>query len=171
VSYRDANGFDIGSVAALGAFTPAVSGISNATRNVTLNAGDAVTQTQAVTAAGLELLGAGSYALTLATNNVGTIAANTGGTVSYRDADALAVGTVNTAGITTSGDNVTLQTGGTLAIDQAVSLGAGNLTLNAGAAATQTAAITAAGLELPGPTRLRWRPTMWTRSPPTPAAR
>ena len=111
-----------------GAFT-SVSGISNATRNVTLNAGGAVTQTQAITAGGLELLGTGPYTLTNGSNDVGTIAANTGGAISYTDANSLVVGTVNaTPGVTTTG----------------------NLTLNAGGAVTQTQAIAAAGLELLG---------------------
>src|SRR5205823_2055328 len=109
------------------------------------------TQTAAITAAGLDLLGAGPFTLTLATNDVATLAANVTGVVSYHDANALAVGTVNgTVGLTTTSDNVNLQTGGTLAIGQAVALGLGNLTLNAAAAATQTAAITALGLELLG---------------------
>ena len=149
VSYTDTNGFAIGTVGTLGAFNT-VSGITNNGNNVTLSAGGAVTQTQAISAGALELLGTGSYALTLATNDVNTIAASTGGTISFHDADDLAVGTVNTIGITTSSDNVTLQTGGTLAINQAVNLVGGNLTLNAGDATTQTAAITAAGLELLG---------------------
>ena len=48
VSYRDLDGFAIGTVTAFDAFTPAVSGISNATRNVTLTAGGAVTQAGAL---------------------------------------------------------------------------------------------------------------------------
>src|SRR6185369_15537648 len=98
VSYRDADGFDIGTVSALGAFTPAVSGISNANGNVTLSSGGAVTQTQAISAQGLELLGTGPYTLTNGGNNVVTLAGSVSGAVQYTDADALTVGTVNTVG-------------------------------------------------------------------------
>jgi len=101
--------------------------------DITLNADGAVTQTVAgtITASGLELLGAGSYTLTNGSNNVDTLAANTTNDISYTDADALTVGTVQgTSGINTSN----------------------NVTLNADDAVTQTVAgtITASGLELLG---------------------
>src|SRR5262249_38756207 len=92
----------------------------------------------------------GPFTLTNAANDVTTLAANTGGAVSYRDATGLSVGTVNTVGVTTAGSNVTLQTGAALSIDQPVAIGLGNLTLNARAPATQIPQITAAGLELLG---------------------
>ena len=65
-------------------------------------------------------------ATTNAGNAIATLAANTTGDISYRDTDGFAIGTVNTAGVSSTG----------------------NVTLNAGAAVTQTAAISAAGLEL-----------------------
>ncbi|MDP1613549.1 MAG: YDG domain-containing protein, partial [Sulfuritalea sp.] len=99
-----------------------------ALKNLTLNSTGAVTQTAAITAAGLELLGAGgAYTLTNAGNAITTLAGNTG-TVSLVENSGFAIGTVNTAGLTTSG----------------------NTTLNSTGAVTQTAAITAAGLELLG---------------------
>jgi hypothetical protein len=55
--------------------------------------------------------------------------------------DDLTIGTVGaTTGITTSNDEVRLRTGTTLAINGAVNLGTGNLTLNAGGNVTQTQA-------------------------------
>src|SRR5581483_8844587 len=141
---------------------------------VNLGAGDltldvrgaaAVTQTATglITASGLQLLGSGTVNLDQDGNNVVTIAANYNGTISYRDADALSVGTVTdtamgtttTTGITTSDDDVklTVLTNG-LAINQAVNLGTGDLTLDVrgAAAVTQTATglITASGLQLLG---------------------
>src|SRR5204863_129641 len=98
--------------------------------DLTLKTGRAASRARADTASGLELLGAGPYTLSLATNDVANVAANATGAISYRDASALVVGTVNgTAGITTSDDDVSLQTGGTLALSQAVALGLGDLTL------------------------------------------
>ena len=102
----------------------------NVAGDLQLQAGGALTQTAALSAFGLELLGTGPITLTTPANNVATIAANSTGAVSYRDTDALAVGTVGgTAGITTGGNNLRLQTGGAL---------------------TQTASISASGLELLG---------------------
>jgi len=78
------------------------------TPTLVLTDGQAVTQTQAVTAGGLDLLGAGGrYTLTLASNAVGVIAANTG-TLSLTDGKPLSIGQVaGTTGITATG-NVTL---------------------------------------------------------------
>jgi hypothetical protein len=78
------------------------------TGNTTFRSTAAVTQTQKVAAAGLELLGTGgSYTLTNTSNNVANLAANTG-TVSFVDSADLTVGTVNTSGITTTAGDVTL---------------------------------------------------------------
>src|SRR5207253_1757844 len=90
-------------------------------------------------------------------------AANYNGTISYRDANGLVVGTVTdtsmgtttTGGITSNNSDVKLTAllGG-LSITQAVNLGAGDLTLDVrgAAAVTQTATglITASGLQLLG---------------------
>ena len=59
-----------------------------------------------------------------------TLAAGTGETVSYRDANGLTVGSVvvlgvTTTGITTTNDDVQLQTGTTLPIDDNIALGSG----------------------------------------------
>src|SRR5207247_1448004 len=125
----------------------------------------AVTQTATglITASGLQLLGSGTVNLDQDANNVATLAANYNGTISYRDANGPVVGTVTdtamgtttTSGITTSDDDVklTVLLGG-LSLNQGVTLGAGDLTLDvrANSAVTQTASglITASGLQLLG---------------------
>src|SRR4029079_5892261 len=108
-----------------------------------------------ITASKLLLLGKGTFSLNEA-NDVGTLAANVNGTISYNDINALTIGTVGTTnGITTSDDDVklTVLLGG-LAINQAINLGAGDLTLDVrgAAAVTQSATglITASGLQLLG---------------------
>ena len=99
------------------------------------------------------LTGTGPFTLTDAGNDVTTLAAGTGETVSYRDANALTVGSVTvlgvtTTGITTTNDDVQLQTGTTLLIDDDIALGNGDLGINAGSGVTQNGGdtITAAGL-------------------------
>src|SRR5947207_2283441 len=119
----------------------------------------AVTQTATgiITGTGLQLLGSGTVNLDVANNNVATIAANYSGTISYLDVNGLAVGAVTdtamspsttTSGITSTGNDVklTVQAGG-LSIGQAVSTGAGDLTLNVVGPVTQTLSgiITGAG--------------------------
>ncbi len=64
----------------------------NVTGNVSQNAGDTII------AAGLALMVTGSTTLTDPANNLTTIAANTGDTINYVDADGLTVGTVGRAG-------------------------------------------------------------------------
>ncbi|MFM2114334.1 MAG: hypothetical protein RI908_75, partial [Actinomycetota bacterium] len=75
---------------------------------VTLNASGAVTQTAAITGNGLALNGAGAFTLANTSNNVATIAAGSSSaratSVTYRDSNALTIGTVNPTGIWASGD-------------------------------------------------------------------
>jgi hypothetical protein len=83
-----------------------------------------VTQTAPISVSGLELLGiGGTYNLTHAGNAVTTLAGNTG-TVNLTNSAGIAIGTVNTAGLATSGD----------------------LTLNSGGAITQTAPLQVVGV-------------------------
>lgn len=89
----------------------AVNGALTANR-LTLSASGAVTQTAAITATGLELLGTGSHTLTHASNAVTTLAGNTG-QVTYSQAGSLSIGTVNTAGLTSSGKVLVRATGAT----------------------------------------------------------
>ncbi len=166
VVYTDTDGFTIGTVGALGAFTPAVSGIDNSTspgRNVTLNAGGAVTQATAadnVTAAGLELLGAGSYTLTNVGNDVATIAASGPSEVKFTNSGALIVGTVNaTAGMNVGGDIELTTLGGaagTLTISNDITTtNNGNVIINNAGQLSVNADINADGdviQNAPGPT-------------------
>lgn len=119
----------------------------NDTGTLTLDTGGSVTQTGAIGATNLALLGAGgSHALTNAANSVGTLAADTG-TVDFFNAGALTIGTVDaTAGVTTTGDarivnaagnDVTLagnvaSTGGDVVIASGQNIHYGTSTLSAG---------------------------------------
>ncbi len=104
---------------------------------LTLTDTGAVTQTEAI-AANLELLGAGgSYTLTNPSNDVSTLAANTG-TINLTDHTALTIGTVgSTNGVTTAG-NLTLTTTGTNS----------NLSIDAGLTGATNAANQVAMVEL-----------------------
>ena len=106
-----------------------------------------VTQSAAITATALQLLGAGSCTLTNASNHVGTLAASTTGSVSYTDSGSVTVGTANgTDGITAS--SVTLSAG-SITISKAISA-TNNVSLSSTGAITQTAKIAGAGLEVVG---------------------
>lgn len=148
-TYRDVDGFLIGTVNSTVGFTT--------TGNLVLNSPTAVTQSQAVIANGLGFLGTGFYDLTLGTNDVNILAANTDNFVRFRDADDLTIGTVSTAvatvtGIATTNDEVRLQTGGDLTINRTINVGTANVILNVGGNGTQGAFgnILATGLELLG---------------------
>src|SRR5205085_2686000 len=138
--------------------------VSTGAGDLTLNVVGPVTQTPSgiITGTGLQLLGSDTANLTLANNNVVTLAANYSGTISYLDVNTLSVGTVTDTAMspstTTSGKigrascrEMTVQAGGLL-IGQSVSTGAGDLTLNVTGAVTQTATgiITGTGLQLLG---------------------
>ena len=101
VRYQDSDDVAIGTVSA-------TNGVNTTGNTFSLTAGAAVTQTQAILSAGLELLGAGPFTLDNTSNDVDTIAANTTEAISYCDTDDLTVGTVGTVGITTTDDNVTI---------------------------------------------------------------
>src|SRR5690606_17681552 len=119
VSLVENNGFDIGTVDTVGLTTSG---------ELTLSSTGSVTESQAIAAAGLELLGLGGiYSLTNPGNAITTLAGDTG-SVSLVENTGFAIGTVNTVGLTTSGDT-TLSSTGTV---------------------TESQAITAVGLELLG---------------------
>ncbi|MFA4854449.1 MAG: hypothetical protein WC616_03765 [Candidatus Omnitrophota bacterium] len=130
-----------------------------ATGIVTLNpSSGGVTQSAgSLIADKLLLLGTGIFTLNQATNNVNILAANITGPLTYADADVLTVGTVitstgTTAGITTGGNDVILNTGNTLTIANDIDAGTGTVTLNptAGGATETTGKILAANLLLTG---------------------
>src|SRR2546421_661141 len=125
--------------------------VSTGAGDLTLNVTGAVTQTATgvITGTGLQLLGSGTVNLDVANNNVTTLAANYSGTISYLDVNTLSVGAVtdtamspstSSSGITSPGidSKLTGQAAG-LSIGQAVSTGAGDLTLNVVGPVTQTA--------------------------------
>ncbi len=162
ISYRDQDDLTVGTVTTAGIITVGTNvrlrtggalAITNpinvGTADLTLEAGGVVVQTAAITAGGLELLGTGPFNLTLATNNVARLAANTTGAISYRDANGLEVGTVNTVGITSTDDAVSLQTGGNLVLNAPIDLidvGTAALTLTSAGTITQPAGTITAGL-------------------------
>jgi hypothetical protein len=127
MTFTDTSGFTIGAVSATAdGFHPAITGLSAAAGAVTLQSGGAVTQTQRILAAALNLQGSGSYTLTNNANDVTTLTANTTGNVQYTNANALALGGSNVSG------NFDITTGGTITQSGALSI-AGMTTLTAGA--------------------------------------
>jgi filamentous hemagglutinin family protein len=97
---------------------------------VVLSSTGSVTQTQAITASDLDLLGTGgNYTLTDASNSVGTVAANTG-SINLTDNPTLIVNTAgSTSGITTTGNATLTSVSGGIEIENFVSSGA-RLTVN-----------------------------------------
>ncbi len=117
-----------------------------------------------IMAVGLQLAGGpggGAFVLDQsAANDVVTIAGNTSGSIAYRDASALTVGTVATAGIATTDDNVTLCATEML-LTEPLSVGGGVVRLQATGSISQSGgAVTAMALgliaggsiDLPSPT-------------------
>jgi trimeric autotransporter adhesin len=110
--YRDANGFDIGTVTPSGGLPK--SGI-NVIENAVLIANSDVTQSAAIVAAGLSLGGGNAnYSLNDSANQITTLAANTN-KLNYSQANSLTIGSVTgvdlsaTNGVT-GADQVTIQT-------------------------------------------------------------
>ncbi|MDX1946825.1 MAG: Ig-like domain-containing protein [Pirellulaceae bacterium] len=149
-----------------GAGTSAIGGaLSIKTANIAVNAGTiavagaagtifellggAATQSLATALTGglLSLKGTGGFTLTSSLNDFANLTANTNGAISYTDANSL---NITAAGIHTVDDNVTITTGSTLAIGGIIDVDTANLTLNGGAAVTQSAAIRGNLLNLPG---------------------
>ena len=126
--------------------------ITGVTSDLTLDVTGSVTQTAAIHARGLQILGTGVVNLDNNANDVDTLAAEHSQTISYTDANALSVGTVTdsacstaatSSGITNDAD-VRLTTGGNLSINNLVTISGGHdLTLDVTGMVTQTAAISA----------------------------
>jgi len=117
IAFRDDTGFAIGTV-------DAVAGVNAGTGNLTLTSTGTVTQSAAITAAGLSLNGTGgAYTLAHASNAVSTVAASTGN-IDVGLSGAASIGTVGAlAGVTTTG-TVKLTSGGNLTIASGASVSA-----------------------------------------------
>ncbi len=102
--------------------------LSAGSNKLTLDSLGTVTQTAAITAAGLELLGANAtYTLNHADNNISTLAGDTA-SVKLTNSSSLTVGTVNSTGLTATG-SVTLASSG--AISQSAPITASMLAIKA----------------------------------------
>jgi len=120
LTWTDADGFAIGSVDGTDGLT--------STTTITLDAGGSVSQTEAIAADELLMLGGIDYVLFNAGNDVNTIAADADD-FAFADADGFIIGSINgTDGITANS----------------------TITLSAGDAVTQTEAITGTGMALLG---------------------
>ena len=107
--------------------------------DINIYASGAVTQTGALTADGLGLHGTGSFALNNSANSVVTLAGGSGseklGSLSFVNAGALRIGSVNATGITASGDVAISTVQGNLTQSEDIatdSTGTAAITLNAG---------------------------------------
>src|SRR5262249_51270481 len=126
--------------------------------NVGAQSGATQAATGQITGGKLLLLGSGTlgtFTLTSTLNNVDVLAAATNAAINYRDADALVIGTVVSAGVNTSGHNVTLTVGGLLTVGSGAGedMTATGATVDIIAASTTEGAgsiITAANLRLQG---------------------
>lgn len=119
-AFANAGAYAVGSVNGINGITVA--------NNVTLGSNGVVTQSQPISATGLELLGTGTFNLNTQSNTVTTLAGNTG-TVKFKANGGFDIGTINgSTGLTTSG----------------------NTTLDSTGMVSQSAALNAAGLELLG---------------------
>ena len=158
-AYRDTNAFSVGSVGG-------TTGISSSGHDVSLQSGGAMTLNSNITATGatvtldsaggitqpggsiaaaaLELKGGGTQSLTSSGNNVDTLAGNVAGSISYRDADALDVGSAgSTNGISTGGNTLTLRTVGALTQSQNITTNGLELINNSGDVNLSTSSVDA----------------------------
>jgi hypothetical protein len=120
---------------------PLTVGITESTKNLTLNASGAastIAQSEAIKASGLELLGANAaYTLTRTDNLVTTLAANAK-SINLVNSSSLLVDTVNnTQGISATGDVSVKTNSGNLSLAQNITT-TGNVTLDAAGAIAQT---------------------------------
>ncbi|WP_157776189.1 two-partner secretion domain-containing protein [Gloeomargarita lithophora] len=93
---------------------------ANITNILSLTAGDTVTQSGAINANGLALLGSGKFTLNNPGNTITTIAADTKNDISFVNSKTLTVGTVNPTGITTTGTVLLQALQGDIILDNSV---------------------------------------------------
>ncbi len=140
------------------AITPA---LTTDVGSLTLSSGTGTTQTGVITAGSLLLQGAGAVTLLNAGNNIGTLAANTTGSVAFTNGGALTIGSVDgTDGVTTGANAATIRTiTGDLTLAQPVRVsGAAILTL-----ASAANFINAAGASALSADTGRW--LVWSADP------
>ncbi|MBS0197458.1 MAG: filamentous hemagglutinin N-terminal domain-containing protein [Planctomycetes bacterium] len=94
-----------------------------------------VSQSGAIVAANLRLIGAGSFNLSNTGNNVQTLAGNVSGTVNFNDSGSasLTIGTLTDVGLTSDNSAITLTTP-SLFVNQALNAGTNTVVLNADSA-------------------------------------
>ncbi|MBI4970897.1 MAG: DUF2341 domain-containing protein [Candidatus Omnitrophica bacterium] len=138
----------IGSTANSGSITISSAITAPATYStLSLRTGGTVTQSASLAVSSLDVQSVGAVTLTDAGNNVATFAANVtgaGNAISYTDANAVAIGTVDgVVGITTNGGDVTVVSGTTITVNDVInsSPGSGG-TLTIGSGVTINAALT-----------------------------
>lgn len=94
-------------------------------------------QNSRVVSTELLLTGTGTFELTNGTNNIGTLAASTTGSVAYADVDSITIGIVNAVlGISTSNQDLLIDAGDSLEIQQQVNVGTQDVRLTVGSAGT-----------------------------------
>lgn len=95
------------------------------------------TQNSRVLSDSLLLTGTGTFELTNTDNDISTFAADTTGSVAYTDLDSFAVGTIQlTTGITTGSQDLLLQAGQSLDLQQQINAGTADARIVVGAAGT-----------------------------------
>jgi hypothetical protein len=99
--------------------------------DIILDADGAVTQTAALSGAGLLLLGVGSYDLNDVANDVDTLAVDVTGEVDFADSNDFVLGAVQGVDLVTTGADLVLQAAsGTVTQTREIQLAAGNLLLS-----------------------------------------
>ncbi|MFO0775093.1 MAG: filamentous hemagglutinin N-terminal domain-containing protein [Nitrospiraceae bacterium] len=139
VALHDANALDFGASTISGTLEVIATG--------------ALTQSGAISTPTLEVVSGGAVTMTDVGNHVDTLALSASGPVQYTDADALHIATVGTtSGITSGNHDITLVTGGALAVDAPIHAGSAVLGLSSGGATTQSSGgtLTARHLNLAG---------------------
>jgi filamentous hemagglutinin family protein len=125
LAFLESNGFSIGTVSALNGIT--------ATGTVQLKAGGAISQTKGITASSLAVrTTAGDVNLTTVSNDIGTLAASSAGSLGLLETNAISIGSVGAVGALGALDGITangvsIKAGGTVSQTRAITAGADGL--------------------------------------------